>query len=120
MLDRAHKSKLQWGVRYALIAAFLVAGCQTAKAPPMMWVRVDGVSMVGNEDLARQFEADIVACRGIRQRTLIVAPAPVNAFDAAGMNAALRDVARGCMADRGYLLRPRPADPSKYGVANVD
>ena len=75
-------------VRYAPGLAALVAGCAAA-SQNMAWVRGDGQAMLGDAVLMRRFDVDRTICFGERQE------------------AAVDAIARGCMAQRGYLLAPQ-------------
>ena len=73
--------------RYALGLAALLAGC--AASQNMTWIRGDGQAMLGDAVLMRQFDVDRTICFGQQQK------------------AAVDAIARGCMAQRGYLLVPK-------------
>ena len=55
----------------------------------MTWIRGDGQAMLGDAALMRQFDVDRAICFGERR------------------NVAVDAIARGCMAQRGYLLVPQ-------------
>ena len=71
-------------------AAVLLSGCVTA--PPMHPVRADGLP--GTE---QQLELDRTACLGEYAKSKAVAPS---------RNDIASVVMSGCMADRGWVLRP--------------
>ena len=75
-------------VRYAPGLAALVAGCAAA-SQNMTWIRGDGRAVLGDAVLMRRFDVDRTICFGERQK------------------AAVDAIARGCMAQRGYLLVPQ-------------
>jgi hypothetical protein len=73
--------------RYALGLAAVLAGCTASQN--MTWIRGDGQAMLGAAVLMRQFDVDRTICFGEQQK------------------AAVDAIARGCMAQRGYLLVPK-------------
>jgi hypothetical protein len=75
-------------LRYAPGLAVLVAGCAAA-SQNMTWIRGDGQAMLGDAVRMRQFDVDRRICFG------------------EGQKAAMDAIARGCMAQRGYLLVPQ-------------
>lgn len=99
------------------VAALVLAGCATTPPVEMMWVRTDGERMTGNPALEAQFEVDGAVCRGRMASSQAGMPVVYHngslagAFDAAAtqatQRAALEDVGRGCMAERGYLYVPK-------------
>jgi len=94
-----------------------LAGCATAP-PPMSWVRVDGQRAAANPVLAEQFEVDRTVCLGERQKAALSGVAVVNGSFAAAVAAQERansadTVARGCMAEKGYLLVPEDQAEAK-------
>src|SRR5215468_5468952 len=87
-------------VRYAPGLAVLVAGCAAA-SQNMTWVRGDGQTMLGDAVLMRRFDVDRTICFGERQK------------------AAVDATARGCMAQRGYLLVPQNEAMHPRAVAST-
>jgi hypothetical protein len=89
--------------------ALCVAGC--AAAPKMAWVRTDGQRARDNSSLATQFEIDSIACVGERNKAAL-SGVTFTGGGLAGMAAGIErsnaadTVARGCMAERGYLSVP--------------
>src|ERR1700742_191522 len=85
-----------------------LGGCATAP-PPMEWVRTDGQRTKETATLEQQFEIDRTVCLGERQKASLSGVAVVNgslgaALAARDRNASADAVARGCMAEKGYLL----------------
>lgn len=107
-----------------LVCVFLglgLAACQSTQQN-YTWVRADGRAVS-----PQQFELDKTICLGETQKSA-VGMAPVyyhgigGAIDAAILEnqrgAALQDVGRGCMAQRGYLQRVVAA-PAAYSGEGV-
>jgi hypothetical protein len=95
-----------------LCLAFLVGGCQSVPEDPEVWVRIDGQKGAGNPVLMQQYEVDSTICLGQTQQSA-VGMAPIYYQGVAGAigasviqsqrNAALTDVVKGCMAQKGYM-----------------
>jgi hypothetical protein len=93
----------------------VMAGCQSTPQDPEVWVRLDGQRITGSPILEQQSEVDKAICAGQTQQAA-VGMAPVyysglaGAISAAAISnqrsAALTDVAKGCMAQRGYMRVP--------------
>jgi hypothetical protein len=84
----------------------------------MEWVRVDGQRSAQNPVLAQQFEIDRTVCLGERQKASLsgvtVASGGIAAVLAAQDRANSADtVARGCMAEKGYLMVPQDQAEAK-------
>jgi hypothetical protein len=78
----------------------------------MEWIRTDGQRTRETAALDQQFEVDRTVCLGERQKASLSGVAVVNgslgAALAAQDRAASADaVARGCMAEKGYLFVPQ-------------
>jgi hypothetical protein len=91
----------------AALAAFTLAAC--AQQPKVVWLRADGQRARENPVLATQYELDSTACLGERNKAALsgvtVASGGFAAIAAAAERGAAADtVARGCMAEKGYLL----------------
>ncbi|ANV23051.1 hypothetical protein BA939_03295 [Rhizobium sp. S41] len=112
-------------IKFMVAAAFcagVLSGCQTAPQEEMIWLRTDGQSQVGNPHLLQQYEIDKTICMGEAQKSAVGAPMVYsNGSFASEVNAsivrnqqgnALQDVAKGCMAQRGYLLVPKAQAPA--------
>lgn len=111
-------------IRYAVAAACVAAlsGCQTTPQEEMIWLRTDGQSQVGNPHLLQQHEIDKTICMGEAQKSAVGAPmvysngsfvSEVNASMVRSQQGnAVADVAKGCMAQRGYLLVPKSQAPA--------
>lgn len=105
------------------LAALTLAGC--ASGPAMVYVRTDG-RPIATPELNQQFEVDRTVCTGQRSGSAVSAPYDyssglgnqiVNSMERSGN---LDNVMRGCMAQRGYLLRaaaPQVAVPQSPPVA---
>jgi len=84
-----------------------IVGC--AQQPTTIWLRTDGQSIRGNPVLAQAYETDGAICRGETQKANLSGVA-VHGGGFAGLavqmerDNAARDVMRGCMAQRGYML----------------
>jgi hypothetical protein len=106
-----------WGrLLVAGVAGLVVSACQSVPAPePEVWIRTDGQRGTGNPVLEQQFEIDKAVCVGQTQQTR-VGMVPIYYGGMGGSigavvieaqrSAALMDVAKGCMAQRGYLRVP--------------
>jgi hypothetical protein len=111
-------------VLLVVLAAATLAACATAP-PPMLWVRTDGQKATENPVLASQGEIDRTVCLGERQKATLSGVTIANGGLAAAMAAQERGssadaVARGCMAEKGYLLVPADqADAKSAELAAV-
>ena len=101
--------------------AALVVGCATQQK--MTWVRTDGQSGRANPALAQQFEVDKTICTGETQKANMSATPNYNAGGVIGAiqagverNNQNTDVAKGCMAQRGYMYVP--ADQAEATAAS--
>ncbi|MCA6109613.1 hypothetical protein [Bradyrhizobium cenepequi] len=98
----------------ALCAA--LGGC--AAQPKMLWLRADGQRAAGNPALVTQFELDSTACLGERNKAAL-SGVTVSGGGLAGVAAqidrsnAADTVARGCMAEKGYLQVPEDQATAK-------
>ncbi|GLR91293.1 hypothetical protein [Bradyrhizobium iriomotense] len=109
-------------VGVAVLCAAL-GGC--AAAPKMGWIRVDGQSARENPVLQTQFEVDSTACLGERNKAAlsgvtVASGGLAGAIAAADRSNAADTVARGCMAEKGYLLvREDEADAKRAELARI-
>lgn len=119
----------------AVIAATLAACSQTGIDQDMVWARADGQRSQGNPEYVREWELAIAVCDARVAALNVAAPAsssaptsiwqqpdPVarsmmdfgNAISDLGQamerQQDLDVVYRGCMAERGYVLIPRPQE----------
>lgn len=100
----------------AASAALLLSGC--AQTPKMLWVRADGMRLAENPGLRTQFELDTTSCLGERNKAAL-SGVTVSGGGLAGLAAAVDrsnaadTVARGCMAEKGYLLVAEDQAPAK-------
>jgi hypothetical protein len=99
------------------LAAATLASCAAAP-PPMRWVRTDGQRASKNPVLASQAEIDRTVCLGERQKATLSGITFANGGFAAAVAAQERGnsadaVARGCMAEKGYLLVPEDQAEAK-------
>src|SRR3954447_16056695 len=90
-----------------LLVCGALAGC--AAAPKMLWVRVDGQRSQQNPVLETQFEVDSTSCLGERNKAAlsgvtVAGGGLAGAIAAIDRSNAADTVARGCMAEKGYLL----------------
>jgi len=96
------------------VAALVLAGCQTtAEQPQRGWVRVDGRPMIGNPQLTQQLQIDQTICLGETSKAAS-GMQPVYWRGIGGAIQAqmienqrtdmLTNVAKGCMAEKGYML----------------
>jgi hypothetical protein len=94
-------------MRVGLAAAIFLFTVGCAQQPTFTWVRMDGQHVRGNPLLMQAFDADDTICRGEMQKANLSGVA-VHGGGLAGIavqmerNAAVSDVLRGCMAQRGY------------------
>jgi len=100
----------------ALSAALALAECATA--PKMMWLRADGQRARDNPALATQYELDSTSCLGERNKAALSGVTFTGgglAGIAAGVERsnAADTVARGCMAEKGYLQVPEEMAEAK-------
>ena len=96
--------------------ALNVASCANQPPPdPPLWLRIDGQRLRDNPALQQQFEIDKTICLGQMQQSAVgMAPIYYQGLGgaiSAGIiesqrNAALTDVAKGCMAQHGYIQVP--------------
>lgn len=106
----------------ALCAA--LSGCATAP-PPMQWIRTDGKRSAGDPVLAQQFDVDRTVCLGERQKAALSGVTLASGGFAAALAAQERGnsadaVAKGCMAEKGYLLVPEDqAEVRRAEMASV-
>ena len=115
----------------AIALAAAVAGCQTAaqNGPVYGWMRADLRRISGDPERERQAALDKAVCLGETQKSA-VGMAPVSyrgiggAIDAAILENqrgdALKDVAKGCMAQRGYLYVTREEAEAQLAAAESD
>lgn len=111
-----------WGCKMRLFTVAVMAiglltlGCATA--PKMTWLRVDGQRSVDNPAVRTQYELDSTACLGERNKASL-SGVTVSGGGLAGLAAqidrsnAADTVARGCMAEKGYLLVPEEQAAAK-------
>jgi len=91
-------------------AALFLVGC--APQDKMMWVRTDGQSGKDNPALQQQYQIDKTICAGETQKAnmsgVTVVPQGIipQAIAQAQRDDAATDVAKGCMAQHGYMLVP--------------
>ncbi|MGY3622002.1 hypothetical protein [Bradyrhizobium sp. USDA 10063] len=94
----------------------VVALC--AAAPKMLWVRADGQRANGNPALITQFELDSNSCLGEHNKAAL-SGVMVSGGGLAGVAAEIKrsnaadTVARGCMAEKGYLQVPEDQAAAK-------
>lgn len=98
-----------------LAAITLVACQQTVKN---LWVRTDGQTVKDNPALASQFEVDKVVCEGeMSKANLSGTQFCRGIIDCASQSVARSEavmvVAKGCMAQRGYILVPETEAEAK-------
>lgn len=96
-------------------AALLVA-CATAE--PTRWVRTDGKLVSENASLTQQFEIDKQVCIGEMSKanlsgTQFCRGAVDCAVQSQNRGDGVMEVAKGCMAQRGYLLFPESVAVTK-------
>jgi hypothetical protein len=72
-----------------VLALALLGG---SAAQPLKFARIDGQTMIGNPQLAQQFDTDQTICQGELAKADAGSRAPASDMD----------VYRGCMASRGY------------------
>jgi hypothetical protein len=83
-----------------ILLCLAVAAC--AKPPEMGWIRHDGTPITD-----AQFELDSTACRGEGQKAGLTARRAEGIGEALHQGQAVSDVFVGCMAQHGYVQRPR-------------
>jgi hypothetical protein len=94
----------------SLVGALALVSCAGQAPAPvkMLWLRADGQD---DPVLARQFETDRTVCMGERRKANVTV-VPIASGGVAGVIATqerpetVDDVAKGCMAEKGYLLVP--------------
>ena len=94
----------------------------------MVWVRIDGQSVRDNPTLEQQFVLDGTICKGETQKSA-VGMAPIYYRGIAGaINAgiiesqrqdALVDVAKGCMAEKGYIYVTEQEGEARIAAAKA-
>lgn len=97
------------------VLCLVTGACASAPAEQLVFIRTDGQSTAGNPALEQQGLIDRTICAGQTQQSAIGAPIVYyqgigGAIDAAVIQGqrqgALSDVARGCMAQKGYIQVP--------------
>jgi len=86
-----------------LILALALSACG-ATGQTSTWVRTDGRDIKSSAELQRQREIDAQICLGEAQKAELSA-GPSNVYDPVRERAVI-DVAKGCMAARGYINVP--------------
>jgi hypothetical protein len=92
--------RIQARIANSVLFVFLLTGCADQQ---MRWVRVDGHPIREDPALLKQAEIDRAVCRGEMAKADSASVAPVSRRMQAD-----DDVMTGCMAQKGYLLRPAP------------
>lgn len=107
-------------------AIFLVAGC-ASDAPPSVWVRTDGQRIGGNSALEQKVDIDKTICNGEMQKAGLSGQ---QQFGGSLLSQAIVEnqrgerldgVAKGCMAEKGYVSVPiteAQARSDAYAAAN--
>lgn len=105
-------------MRFALPLCMLtMTGCATQPPPdPPLWTRTDGQKITGNLALEQQIQIDVTVCKGQTQQAasgmqpIYREKGIVGAVEAGlarrQQSDMLDDVAKGCMAQKGYVLLP--------------
>lgn len=101
----------------ASLACLFITGCVSAQKDNYTFSRLDGRKIKTNTGLQKQLLVDATICQGETQKVAAGA-APVYYQGLVGAiaaeqvlsqrRAALDDVARGCMAGRGYMVQKTP------------
>ena len=96
-----------------LAVGWLLSSCASVPQDRLVFIRTDGQPIRGNAALAQQAEIDATVCTGQTQQSALGAPIVYEPNNVAGVldgaivsgqrQGALGDVARGCMAQKGYL-----------------
>lgn len=108
---------------FGIVLCVALGGC--AAAPKMVWLRVDGQTVRENPVLQTQAEIDGTSCLGERNKAALSGVTVAGGGIAGALAAAERTnaadtVARGCMAEKGYLLvREDEADAKRAELARV-
>ncbi|MDE2106606.1 MAG: hypothetical protein KGL39_55840 [Patescibacteria group bacterium] len=99
-----------------LLVAALLGGCAAVPRDRLVFIRTDGQSIRGDMALEQQARIDATICKGQTQQSALgmpivyTDPSLAGALDAAVVNGqrtgALSDVAKGCMAQKGYIQVP--------------
>lgn len=97
------------GLVVAVAAGLVLCGCATPVK--YQWVRTDGKTVAGDPHLTQQFEIDKAVCVGEMNRANMSGTQFCRgAFDCAAQSMERQEgameVAKGCMAQRGYLRFP--------------
>lgn len=112
-------------MRKLAVAALCAALGGGAAAPKMVWLRVDGQTVRENPVFQTQAEIDGTSCLGERNKAALsgvtfAGGGIAGAVAAADRSNAADTVARGCMAEKGYLLvREDEADAKRAELARV-
>src|SRR3954453_17816323 len=96
------------------------AGC--AQAPKMVWIRTDGEHIRANPAHEQKLELDKLACNGEMQKAnlsgvTLSGGGLAGAIAQSNRDASAVGVARGCMADRGYLYVAEAEAESRLAAA---
>lgn len=111
---------VRWGV--LALAGVVLAGC--AQQPKVVWLRTDGQLTRNNPALATQFEVDKTVCEGETQKANLSGAQFCRGFgdclaQSIERNQGMATVARGCMAQRGYMLVPEAEAEAKAAELRV-
>lgn len=95
----------------AIILCLALASCVTQPSVPNVWVRTDGQTIRESAALVQQYEVDRTVCEGEMQKANLsgtqfcrgVGDCMVSSIE---RNSSLAIVAKGCMAQKGYVLMP--------------
>lgn len=82
-----------------MVALAVLSACATP--PPMGWIRTDGRTFTDE-----QIEVERTVCRGRMQQSNLAGFPSESIPGAFQRGRAVTDVFNGCMAERGYVLRP--------------
>jgi hypothetical protein len=104
------------GFVMSLVACVALSAC--AQQPKMTWLRADGQRSLDNPAVKTQFELDSTACLGERNKAALsgvtfTGGGLAGLAAAADRSNAADTVARGCMAEKGYLLVPEEQAEAK-------
>ena len=98
---------------FSVFIAIAISSCATVPEEKLIFIRTDGQQIRGNAALEQQGQIDKTICLGQTQQSALGMPVVytggglAGALDAAAIQgqrqASLTDVAKGCMAQKGYV-----------------
>lgn len=97
--------------KIALVGLLVLCGCAVHPEVPEVWVRTDGLGILDSPARKQQADIDQIVCAGEVQKANLSGTQVCRGVAGCVLQAAMRDgalgtVARGCMAQKGYVMIP--------------